>query len=342
MSNSARRYRAAVIGCGWIGLKASEDPLRAKPASHAEAFRSSSRTKLAGLADINKKSLELAGRLYPKVPRFASAAEMLREIRPEIVSIATPPETHALLVGLAARLGVKVIICEKPISHDLKAARRALKIVKKFRSILLVNHKRRFDPVLQKYRELALRASGKTALGKIRLATAYYDKGVFHTATHIIDLLRFFLGEVKWVSAIENKNFLVPPDDFNVDAYLGFKSGVVAALQNSERRDYTLGEVTFFGQKGKLVLRSDWGLEIEGRGLRASPYFSRERELDYKKTLFSEGSERSFFPLLVKNAVACLERKARPGASGEDAVKDLEIMLALKKSAKLSGKKVFL
>lgn len=335
-----RVYKAVVIGCGWIGCGAGEDVLRAKPASHAEAFRAHPQTTLVGIADINKKNLSLAGRLYPEVETFSDAEEMLKKLQPDIVAIATDPDSHCKMVSIAARCGAKLIISEKPLAHNLKEARHAVASTKKSHSILLVNHTRRFDPLIRKYRDYARNVYVKdTFLGKICSAVGYYDKGVFHGGTHIVDLFRFFLGEIRWVSAVENKLFPGVKGDINADALLGF-DGAVAALQIFNSSDYALSEINFFGDRGKLTLRRMAGIEVEGIGVGSSHDFSAYRELNYAKPLFIEGAKRSLLAPLVEHAVLCLEKKDRPVSTGEDALKVLEAIMAIRKSVKLDGKKV--
>jgi predicted dehydrogenase len=97
------RVKAAVIGCGWIGLGAECDVVRVKPASHAQAYAMHDETELTALVDTDPTSLRLAERLYPGVARYADVQLMLKEVKPEIVSIATPPEQHCALVEMCAR-----------------------------------------------------------------------------------------------------------------------------------------------------------------------------------------------------------------------------------------------
>ena len=92
----------AIIGCGWIGLGAQCDPLRIQPASQAQAAASYKRVKLAAFADTDTRSLNRAKQLYPGVPRFSDVDRMLEVVHPDIVVIATSPESYCALIALAS------------------------------------------------------------------------------------------------------------------------------------------------------------------------------------------------------------------------------------------------
>jgi predicted dehydrogenase len=329
--------RAAVIGCGWIGLGAECDVVRIKPASHAQAYSLHGETELVALVDTDPAMLSVAERLYPSVKRFTDAKVMLAEVKPEIVSIATPPEDHCALIEMCARAGVKVILCEKPISENEEEAKKAIKIAQQEGVILLVNHMRRFDPLIRRYQEYIKGGYvHDTYIGPIKAVTAYMGTGLFHTGTHIVDLLRFFLGEAEWASAIRNDHFSCPKGDLNVDGFIGFKGGVVVALQSFEAKDYALSEVSFFGEQGRLTLRGMAGMRMELRGIRTCPEYAY-KELNEDQAIL-EGTSRSWIQSAIAHAVECFRGTATPMSTGEDALAALKILRALQKSSEEEGK----
>lgn len=334
-----KRYTVAIIGCGWIGLGAQLDPLRLAPASHAQAAASYRRTKLIALVDADAKSRKRARQLYPNVPQFADAKEMFSTTRPDIVIIATTPEAHCALVMLAARHGVYAILCEKPIAHDVVEARAAIRACRKHRTLLFVDHIRRFDPFIRSVRE-HLRGGyvRDTAIGAVRTAVASYDKGIYHGGTHFIDLLRFFLGEVQWVSAVRNQVFAEDPHDPHLDALLGFGTAT-ASLQYFDSSQYSLSEMSFLGEKGRLNLKRESGLEIEIIGIRASDEYSSYRELNYERVK-RIGTPRSFLAPVLPHIVDCIEGRDIPISTGIDALRALEVIRALEQSARRSGRRV--
>jgi len=83
-----------------------------------------------------------AGRTFP-FPVFATAAEMLDKTRPDILTVAAPPDQHLALVeqGLAAGCHV---LCEKPFMPTLEEADRACAVARERGRALVVNNQYRF------------------------------------------------------------------------------------------------------------------------------------------------------------------------------------------------------
>lgn len=338
MARSNKKYKVAIIGAGWAGVGSELDLLRIKPASHAEAAAVNKRVKLAAFVDTDPRALKLTSRLYPKVPQFPEAQAMFDEVKPDIVIIATNPDTHSRYIELASRNRVKAILCEKPISHDLSDARRAVAAAKKNKALLFINHQRRFDPLVRRFRNYVRNEYVRdTFFGKPKAAIAYYNRGLYHAGTHFIDLLRFFLGEVKWVSAVRREG--AAKGDFAADCFLGFATGAVAILQYYDSGNFLHSDVSFFGQGGRLDLKKQAGLEIETTGIRSSPDYSGYRELDYEHSK-TFGAPRSWFKPIIPHIIDCLEGRDKPVSTGTDALRALEIIEALIKSARSGGRKV--
>ena len=328
------RYRAAVIGCGRIGASMEEDTRRIRPATHAGMYRACPRTELAGLVDVDAGQLRRAETLFPGTPLFSDVDAMLDRVRPAVVSVATPPSHHRAAVEACARRGVPAVVCEKPLAETPEDGRAMIAACAAGGTRLLVNHTRRFDPLLRRLRDDI--AAG--AVGEITQATAYYTAGLFNSGTHMIDLLRFFLGDVQWVMAVTNATHSHPPGDLNVDALLGFAAGARAALQVSEVKDYTIFTLRLHGRGGTAVI-DRFGFEVQRTAVRDCAEFSGYQELDVHAARW-QGAARSFMAPLVEHVVACLDGVDRPVSRGEDGLAALEVLWALKKSAETGGHRI--
>lgn len=95
------RLKVAVVGCGAIGPR------------HAEAYAATGRTELVGVADIIVDRAEAFAERFMRVPAYASLDDLLAGEQPDLVSIATPPGTHAELACAVLAAGASVLI-EKP------------------------------------------------------------------------------------------------------------------------------------------------------------------------------------------------------------------------------------
>ncbi len=105
-----RSLRAAVIGLGSMG------------ANHARVLSDTPGVELVAVADANPAAVNktIAGR---PIPGFPDAATLLRETRPDMVSIVVPTQLHEEVALQAIAAGANVLV-EKPIAATLDAARR--------------------------------------------------------------------------------------------------------------------------------------------------------------------------------------------------------------------------
>lgn len=143
--------RAAVIGCGTIAH------------DHLAFLAGSPWARLVALCDRSVALAQAACDLHIAAPIYTDAAAMLAEVRPDIVHVLTPPQTHAPLVRQALAAGAHVI-CEKPMTGTagetgmlLDAAAAAGRVLVESRNLLFN------DPVIA-----LLEAIRAGRLGEIR------------------------------------------------------------------------------------------------------------------------------------------------------------------------------
>lgn len=318
-----------MIGCGRIGAEVFNYRKEMGPATHAGAYQGHPRIKLVGLVDTNQKKLNLASKYFPGISLFASAEEMFRNIKPDIVSVATHSDSHLPLVKLAAKFGTRAIVCEKPIAGSLKEAKEMIKICRENKSLLFINHQRRFDPLVREWRGRVKNG----LIGDILQSNSFYCNGLFNNGTHIIDLLRFFLGEVDWLRAVTNEKTSWNKNDKNVDALIRFKNGARVVLQ-SLPKNYDFLDQYFYGSRGRIVIK-DLNCQIEHRKLIKSQYYQGYYQLFQKPRFY--GKIRSFMLSMADHIVNCLDGKEKPVSRGEDGLAALKILFALRKSAENKG-----
>ncbi|WP_290873700.1 Gfo/Idh/MocA family oxidoreductase [Aquabacterium sp.] len=125
--------KVAVIGCGKIAD------------GHVEQIRAIGRGEVVAVCDREPLMVEqLAVRM--KVPgRYTDAAEMLRVERPDVVHIATPPESHVMLACMALRAGCHVFV-EKPFALNAADAQVILDCASEVGKRVSVNYLYNFEP----------------------------------------------------------------------------------------------------------------------------------------------------------------------------------------------------
>jgi predicted dehydrogenase len=323
-----KRFTVAVIGCGKIGAEVASYSKRVSPGTHAEAWRDNKNAELVALVDRDPKHLRAASRHFPNVPVFTDASKMFKTIKPDIVSVATPTESHAHYVALASTFGTKAILCEKPIASNIQEAKKMIATAHKAGSALFINYQREFDPLLISWAEKIKRG----ILGKIFQVDAYYYDGLY--ATHLFDLIRMFFGKPSSVTAHVNKETSWNPKNPNIDGSLIYKNGLSVSVR-SLSRGYGYFGLRIFGEKG-MVHVTNLGCTIE--------YFKKIPNKNYKgyfqlsEKPFEEGKTRGMLAGSVAHVVSSLQGSGRTRSTGEDGLVVLKIQTALLKSAK-SGKK---
>jgi len=121
------KIRAAIVGLGRIASLLEEDTLREKPCTHAGAIASNSDCVLAAGCDIDEERRKLFADKW-QVPVFEDAAQMLVAVKPQILVIATHPDSHYQYCRLAAEMQVPVVICEKPLADTIGKARKIARL----------------------------------------------------------------------------------------------------------------------------------------------------------------------------------------------------------------------
>lgn len=328
-----KKYSAAVIGCGSIGI--DEDQFRSliRPGTHAGGFSSHPKTFLSALVDIETAKLKQARKYYPKIASFLSCVEMMKKVKPDIVSVATNTNNHLEVVSKIAKMGPKVIVCEKPISMSISEAKTIINICKKNYVKLFVNHSRLFDKSI---RELDLKIK---TIGPVVSGNAYLTRGIYNGGTHLVSLLLFYLGPVEKVSGFRNErseNWTDLTGDMNLDGLIFFKSGAVVSIQSLDAKNYNIFDIHLYGKKGAVSLE-DFGYRFEFQKVARSKNYPNVFTLSPKKETL--GIKRSMILSMIDNVVDCLENGTPPNSNGEGAISTLYVIDALIRSTK-TGKLV--
>ena len=138
------KIRCSFIGLGRIASLLEADPLREKPATHAGAVNRNPYCVITGGCDTSPERRELFKARW-SCPVYADPAELLRAASPDILFIATHPDTHLEMTEIAVNHGVKVIVCEKPAADTLKKAQKIAFFHKQGKAKIIINHERRYS-----------------------------------------------------------------------------------------------------------------------------------------------------------------------------------------------------
>jgi predicted dehydrogenase len=245
--------RIALIGCGGIGA------LRARALASLPSYR------LAVASDLVPGRAEaLVGRHGGRAVADWRAA--VSDPGVDVVVVSTPPSSHAEICVAALGAG-KHVLCEKPLARNASEGRLIVETAARCERLIATGFNYRFYPSIAKAREI-LDAGGIGRLDHVRSYAGYsaaeHGQAWLHDAAvmgggvlrdngiHLIDLTRYFLGEVAEVTGFASGDvWQFDGCEDNGFALLRSEAGRIAALHASwtEWRGYRL-LVEIYGTRG--------------------------------------------------------------------------------------------
>jgi len=173
--------RTAIIGVGSMGRR------------HAEAAQHLG-LHLAAISDIREEALAETGDKFgiPKEGRFTTVEELLARTRPECVIVATTAPAHSPYVCLAAKAGVRFVLCEKPMAVSLQQCDEMLDVCHAHGVRLAINHQMRFMP---HYQEAHRIVESEEFGGLTSGAVVGGNCGLAMNGLHYFEMFRYLTGE---------------------------------------------------------------------------------------------------------------------------------------------------
>ncbi|BCG78626.1 oxidoreductase [Mesorhizobium sp. 113-3-3] len=308
--------RIAVLGCGYWG------------SNHIRTLKALG--ALYAVSDANKARAE----------GFASEQDCLA-IEPDqlfgrdeidAIVMALPPQYHADLSVRAAESG-KDLLVEKPIALTVPDAERAVQAAKDNGRVFMVGHVLRFHPAFETLKGLI----DKGELGEVRYIHSHrLGLGKFHTendalwdlAPHDLSMILAITGTEPIEVRGEGAALLDNLSDF-AHLHMRFPNGLRSHLFTSRLNPYRERRLTVVGTKAMAVFD-----DVE-------PW---ERKLAvYRHAVWQDSGQWAFttnepsyvavaqgMPLTreLEHFIHCIETRAEPRTSGEEAIRVLRILTA--------------
>lgn len=330
--NKKDKFRAVILGLGKIASRYQEDPRRRGIVTHAAAYRAHPRCELVAGFDRNLSQRRRFARRWKGVRVYGDLQKLLTTEQPDIISICTPPESHARLIQQVLEYSPKAIFCEKPVATTLIEAQKVKRALGRTKTAFSLNISRRWDRMHQKI----ARDIEKGRWGSVQSVDAYYTGSFLSTGTHLVDGLRMLVGEIGWVQA-------VPPFSRSagggIQAALGFEKGGAAFLHHLDRSHYLIYELDIYLSKGRVRL-NDSGFESSCWGVGPCSQFSDFCALTPMKSPYGAGYQ-GVLKEAVNDLVSAASGGCLPLGTLEDGMRALEIQEALLKSSKEGGTRIW-
>jgi myo-inositol 2-dehydrogenase/D-chiro-inositol 1-dehydrogenase len=318
--------RTGVIGTGRIGRM------------HAELLATSvPGASLAAVSDAVMPLAEEVGQALG-VPALETPS-LIGHPEIDAVAICAPTDTHVPLLMAAAEAG-QAVFCEKPISLDLAEVDRALAVVARVGTPLMVGFNRRFDASHAAVRDAVVGGSlGPPHVVRITsrdpgpppMAYARASGGIFLDMTiHDFDMARFVVGsevvEVFATGAVRIVPELAEIGDVDTAVVtLWHENECITVIDNSRRATYgydqrieVLGADAMAASENPLV-NTALTRDADGTRLATLPYFFIER--------YTASYVRQW-----QAFVAAYKARESPPTSGHDGRAALVLGLAAKRS----------
>ncbi|MBE7539402.1 MAG: Gfo/Idh/MocA family oxidoreductase [Opitutaceae bacterium] len=162
-SPAGRKFRTALIGCGWWGNNILHEAM------------ASGACEIVGLCDVDARQFEPTLKHVAEgtgeTPRtYRDYRDLLNECKADIAIVATPDHWHALPAIAAVRAGAHVYV-EKPIGHTVMEGRAMVNAARAAGRIVQVGTHRRVSPHNISAREF-IRSGGIGEIGMVRCFVA--------------------------------------------------------------------------------------------------------------------------------------------------------------------------
>ncbi len=332
----------ALIGCGRI----SPNHIVAAQHNHLE---------IAALCDIDEKNMRdkiLKFRLPSSVKCFTDYKEMLSEVQPDLVAIATESGKHAQIALDCITIGHSNLIIEKPIALSLADADGIIRAAQKEKVKVCACHQNRFNKSIQKIREaVEMGRFGKMLHGTAHIRWArdyeYYSRAkwrgtweqdggaLMNQCIHNIDLLRWMMGDeiIEVVGMTDRlKHDYIEAEDLGI-ALIRFKNGSYGIVEGTTNvYPQNLEETLYlFGEKGTVKAGGTSVNVIEEWN-----FSDMLDEAEAVKRQFHENPPNVYgygHTPLYEDVIDAIEQDREPYVNGEAGRRALELVLAIYQSA---------
>ena len=255
------KIKLGIAGCGFGGTQTMYAPI----------LRLLEKGRVTALMDPDPGALDFMTRNYGDFDCYTDYGDFLAKADIDAVVVASPVFLHEEHAVQAARAG-KHILCEKPMAPTIEACDRMIQAARTHDATLMIGFVKRFDKSLRLAHEL-LQEGRLGELFHIRAEVSWCHDlsplgfnwrqslralgGIFQdNASHIVDLCRWWAGEVQSVSGHVK---LLRPDwevETHASATLRHENGVVSTLHVSNVSQKPMTEYFLLeGTEAALELR---------------------------------------------------------------------------------------
>lgn len=243
----------------------------------------------------------------------------------DCVFVLTPKQCHAEQISFLLNHGLDVY-SEKPMATTLKDADMIAELAEKTGQKLMIGFNRRYAPVCQKAKEIYSQNAPDIIIGqKNRPKTEY--RATLENAIHIVDLMRYYGGEVRNVHAISK--YTDPYYEAFTTAQMEFEngsSGILVASRSSGQWEET---IELHGQNRSVLVKMPDSVTITDETAHHTI------EMTPLAMGWAKSEDNLGFSYAIRHFLDCVRDNKQPLTSAQDAFKTHELLDRVLRSAGL-------
>jgi len=316
-----KQMRGGIVGCGGIAR------------AHIAAFKENG-VQCAALVDSNAEAAKKFAAELDGVRICKDYRELIDSIKPDMISICTPPLAHEEVAAYALKRKVHVL-CEKPMAYDIPSAHRMRDAARASSALLMPAFRHRFLPANIMLRDII--ASGE--IGDVvffnnifcgpafGMETKWFTKKalagggcLLDTNSHSVDLFRFIVGEIAQQQAVMHRHFKTT--DVEDAGMLVVKSdrGALGVMESAFVAGAGEAFIDIIGTKGKA--RYDY---TDGDKVRVR--LTKDKDWTIRPVKKSSG-----FSEEVGHFLGAIEGKHKLSCTVDDGVRVMEVICGVYKN----------
>ncbi|WP_283389883.1 Gfo/Idh/MocA family protein [Methanobrevibacter woesei] len=305
-----RKINVGVIGVGAMGY------------NHARVYYRLEEANLVAVSDVSERTLNKVCEKY-NAKGYSDYEDLLKDPEIEVVSVCVPTTHHHDVVMKAIEYGKHVLV-EKPIAFSLEEAEEMIAAAKEKGVILGTGHVERFNPAVQKAKELI----ENDVIGDVVSASAkrvgpfpprIKDVGVcIDLAIHDLDVMYYLFNEdVEQVYGTMSS--ILDKTDFEDHAEIMVSfTNATGILEVNWLTPYKRREIEITGTDGIIsVDYIEQSIEVFGK-------FAQDITIKHEEPLKEE----------LKSFLKAVDEGKDPVITGEDGLNALKMVIAASKSSR--------
>lgn len=256
-----------------------------------------------------------------------ASIEDLVELGLDGAFVLTPKQCHAEQIEFLLTHGVNVY-SEKPMATTLRDAEHMVELSEKTGKKLMIGFNRRYAPVVQKAKAVYTDILPDVIIGqKNRPATEYH--ATLENAIHIVDLMRYFGGEVSEVHA--RTKYTDPDYETYTTAMLEFENGATGMLIADRSSGQWEENIEIHGGNHTVKINMPDDVTIV------------DGEAEHRTSMtpmamgWAKSEDKLGFTNSIRHFIDCLENDTTPITNAQDALKTHQLMDRILRSAGLPG-----